>query len=86
MTKNVCWMAGINLAGLWSNKPIRGYFNADHENYWDRTGNLNVETVGEDSRVSGNLITFASKDKREVEIWLHGANSVMELLRRWSRS
>jgi hypothetical protein len=81
-TPEKVWMNGINLAGLWSPRPLRGTYEANlREWYW--RGNLSVSRLGLDVRQSG-ITTFASESKREVEIFTLGAWAVMRELQRWS--
>ena len=69
--KDKCWMAGSNLAGLWSDKPICGYKDPESFDWYDRGGNLNVSRMGLDAR-DQRCVTFASKEKRDVELWISG--------------
>jgi hypothetical protein len=78
----VVWANGVNSAGLYSNKPIRC---AWHESgvssaYWDRTGNFDVTRLG---LKKGPMDTFASHDRRDVELWTAGARAILDRLREW---
>lgn len=69
------WMAGSNLKGLWSAKPIIGKL---QENWWwDSSGNLYVSKLGLHTPTFDS-VTFASVSKKEVEIWISGWMVAME--------
>ena len=78
----VVWANGVNAMGLYSQKPIRCVY---HENglnsaYWDRTGDFDVTRLGFES---GPMDTFASEERRDVEIWTAGARAILGRLRVW---
>lgn len=77
------WMAGVNLGGIWSRNPIKGYLNEDFNRWWDRSGNFGVEKLGTDKRYG--IITFASTSKEEVKVWLSGLSSAFSMIKRYTR-
>lgn len=81
------WGACVNLGGLYSIDPVAlstrlTAFNRTE--YWDTEGNFDIERLGLD--VKESRITFASVNKKEVELWISGASSVMKLLQEWSKT
>jgi hypothetical protein len=85
--KKTIWMAGSNLSGLWSTQPILGTWDSEFNEYTDKTGNLSVSGIGcleypfaeDPADVGGSLlITFSSKNKSDVVIWISGWITAME--------
>ncbi len=76
-------MAAVNLAGVWSNTPIRGKFHSSLDCWYDRSGNLTADKLG--LVVKDGITTFASTSKTEVEIWLSGLHTAFSMLKRYTR-
>ena len=78
----ILWANGVNLRGLWSDKPVKMYYAKsyyDDEDVWyDCIGNLSVEKIGLDK--CAHHITFASEDKSEVATWTQGALALCEIM------
>jgi hypothetical protein len=72
----------VNLAGLYSNKPMRCKYNEQLDSWWDRFGSLEVRQLGHYSK--SEMIQFSSVSREEVLLWTEGARSVMKLLSRWA--
>ena len=71
-TPDKIWAIGINLNGPWHNKPVRMTYHDDLDEWYDKSGNCSVSKLGLDDRRSG-ITTFASEDKKEVEVFIAGA-------------
>jgi len=80
--KPVLWANGINLSGLWFDKPRRMVREEDMKSWWDRSGNFEVILPGQ-HRKGWGLITFASENKAEAEAWTLGVQVVMLKLKEW---
>lgn len=79
------YIAGINLGGLWSKKPLKAKLHNEFEtDVWWYRGNLSVKKLGLDKKLYG-LTTFASTSEKEVQIWIDGVLSVFGQLNKWIR-
>lgn len=76
--KNI-WMIGINLNGLWDNKPIEGIWNKELKCWYDKSGNFSVDIIGFDERDS--YLMFSSYNKKDVELFILGARSLGKLIK-----
>ena len=74
------WGNGINLSGLWWDKPKRLRWRGG--SWWDHSGDFDVEQAGQ-SRKEWGIITFASQSKAEAEAWTLGVKAVQARLREW---
>lgn len=81
--KKSIWMNGVNLRGIWSERPIRGYWYESTEEWYDDGGNLSVEKLG--VVVKEGIITFSSKNRKEVVLWTMGANAVLIQMREFCK-
>ena len=79
----VLWASGINLAGLYSKKPLRCVKSKSDDDYWDLSGNFNVCGPGEFN--GDGHIEFASSSKDKTAAWISGVMSAMKMLKNWSR-
>lgn len=75
------WATCLNLSGIWSKKPVRVTRHLDELgspgfSYWDRSGNLTVKGAG--LEVSRGCITYASKNKEEVELFIKQAEELQK--------
>jgi len=80
------WAAGCNWGGLWSKKPIKmrlqkTMYGIKVREYYDSTGNLSVTKLGYDNS-NPDCVTFASAKKEDVELFLLGAHSAMDAVKR----
>lgn len=82
MKKEPVWAAKVNLGGLYKLNPLRCTWDKELNCWWGDDGNFEVRKLGLDAQ--DLCITFASKSKTEVAIWLLGATSVMSLLKQWT--
>jgi len=73
------WMIGINLNGLWDDKPIKGKWNPDLLCWYDKSGDFGVDTVGLDER--DGYLMFSSYNKKEVELFILGAKSISKQIK-----
>lgn len=73
------WMTGVNLGGLWCNAPIRGYWNADRAEWYDKKGDLSVRQLGLHAGFS--IIPYAAVDKDHVQRFIEGAMAVVKVAR-----
>jgi len=84
------WAACLNLSGLWANKPLRIHRRANDDfdvfsdepqettyEYWARDGNLRVVELG--IYVLDGCITFASEDKKDVELFIQQVQKAQKL-------
>jgi hypothetical protein len=79
MKNKDCWMIGINLNGLWDNKPIKGTWLGDLNSWYDESGNFNVDKIGLDER--DGYLMFSSYNKKDVELFLLGAKSISKQIK-----
>jgi hypothetical protein len=75
------WFITINLYGLSSKRPMRGYWDLTNKRWWDKTGNIGVNSLGLFISESKQLITFASKDKHKVALFVQGARAMSYRMR-----
>lgn len=82
------WANKINLAGLYSTKPVLVVLKTAWQErmwtigtYWDATGDVDVEKEGE-VRKYGSII-FASRNKKDVQNWTKGILAVNAMLKKW---
>lgn len=81
------YIAGINLSGLWSKKPLKAKLYPDLNSWYSCEKGWGYNDVGAEKlglHKRGGLTTFASVSKQEVQIWLDGATTVLSHLRDWS--
>lgn len=78
---NKLWCAKVNLAGLYSAKPIEMRLTG-LSGWWSRDGNLSADGPG--LYYADGYIDFASHSKREVELFILGVNSATQLLLNWA--
>lgn len=76
--KNI-WMIGINLNGLWNNKPMKGIWTEGLHCWYDKSGNFDVNKVGFD--IYDGCVTFSSYNKKDVEIFILGARSISKQIK-----
>ncbi len=74
------WAAGINLMGLWG--PYKMNYDQTLKEYYDSTGDFSVKGTGTKNK-NGKLITFASTNKQETNLWVNGAKAAMCLVKQW---
>ncbi len=83
MKHKVVYGAAVSLSGVWGPKKMtlsdHEYFGQRH--YYDKTGNLSVERLGEHHK--DGIITFASPDRAKTALWVKGVKASMEMLKRW---
>ena len=82
MPKTV-WANGVNLRGLWSDKPIKMFCHdsewGEEPLYYDKLGDIEISSsLGLD--IDQSVITFASVNKKEVQHWTDGALAVVQML------
>ena len=83
MKPKVVWAAEVNLNGLCNRKPVRCTYNEELLSWWDKTGNLEVTSLGMVQR--SGYVEFASKSRKEVEIWIEGALAILWVLANFAR-
>ena len=77
------WGNGVNLNGLWWKTPRKFYWDKEFNSWWDEvglSGDFNILILGLNSPSKYNefgIITFASKSKKEVEIWTLGVRTAL---------
>lgn len=76
--KNI-WMIGINLNGMWNNKPIEAKWNSEFRCWYDKSGNFDVDTIGLDER--DGCLMFSSYNKKDVELFILGAKSISKQIK-----
>ena len=82
----VIWGNGVNLSGLWWDRPRRFVLKKDcgvGAVYWDSSGDFDLWGPFEHRDHIG-IITFGSVSKAEAEAWTKGARAVMDQLKRWA--
>lgn len=80
------WGNIINLSGITFRRPVRlvDKMNFQGETVmYDITGDYGFDGYGEVRR--HGYIAFASKNRRDVELWTNGASAVMSMLNEWSK-
>jgi len=75
--------ASVNMAGLYHTKPIRCKWDDNLKTWWSADGNFDVKELGLSRSAGGLCITFASRSRRQVQIWIDGIQSGMTLLNSW---
>ena len=84
----IVWLAMMNLSGLFSNRPIRckpvSERYPDGEGWYNERKDIDVDQLGESG--SDGYVTFASRDKDEVQIWIDGAMAAMTMMTRWAET
>jgi hypothetical protein len=75
------WVAKINLSGLYCKIPTRVKVDEGGK-YWDKEGNFDV--IGRGTHAGYGHITFASENKKEVQLWIDGVRAAMTMLKSWS--
>lgn len=81
------YVAGLNLSGLWSTKPLKARRYIDDEgSWWVSHGPLKDDAFAEKLGLHDRdgFITFASTSKREVQTWIDGVLSSFKILREWT--
>lgn len=73
-----CWMMGVNLNGLWDNKPKKGIWNKHLNCWYDKSGNFNVNKIG--LEIEDCIVRFASYNEKDIEIFILGARSLSNLI------
>lgn len=73
------WVAAVNLSGLWWETPHEFSRLEDIDGWWSKNGEFSVDKLGVD--VKPNIVTFSSKNKKDVELWLSGARAYRYILR-----
>ena len=73
------WANSVNLRGLYFKKPVKVTFCECLHNYWDTSGNYSIEDKG--LIKSDGCVSFASDDKKEVEIWMEGVLSSFHIIK-----
>ena len=82
---DIVYCSAVNLSGLWSKKPLKMvYLDEETGTYWDRSGDFSCPGLGIQAQWGGGFISFASKNKREVEVWIYGVSASMHLLKNWA--
>jgi hypothetical protein len=82
MNNKKLYMARVNLAGLYSTKPIAVFKEPDDDWYASKDGNLVLDLNQLNDRPE--CIDFFSENKKDVEIWIAGASAVMRAIHSWS--
>ena len=82
MNNKKLYMARVNLAGLYSTKPIAVFKEPDDDWYSSKDGNLVLDLSQLNDRPE--CIDFFSENKKDVEIWIAGASAVMRSIHSWS--
>ena len=77
--KKPVWGAFVNLNGLYSQKPLRGYWNKNLECWWGDKGEIEFNMLGVEIR--GAVTSFASYNKKDVEVFIEGAKSIQMILK-----
>jgi hypothetical protein len=75
----------VNLRGLYSQKPIVCNRLAEDGMFWDSSGNVEVNPKKLGINVCSGRIEFASKSRRDVELWTIGALSILKMLKNWAQ-
>jgi len=78
----VVWVNMVNLAGLYSPRPIKCSYKADLKSWWSADGNVEAKRLGLERK--DNCVIFVSKTKQDAVLWTKGAAAVMYLLHSWS--
>lgn len=73
------WAAAINLLGLWHDKPIKLKYNYNLNEWYDSKGNLSTHKLGYED--CGNLQVFTSKNRKDVTLFILGAQSMSQQVR-----
>lgn len=75
------WGARINLTGILTPKPIKLSWDKELKCYWDKDGDYDFDP-GQVKHLG--VVSFASKNKKEVLAWIAGARGVMDMLKDWA--
>ena len=78
--KKPVWFIGINLNGMWRKTPYRGYWDEELQRWCDSSGSFDAKKIGLYSSKNSYCITFASHDKKDVEIFMQGAKALATLV------
>lgn len=84
----VLWAARVNMAGLWSSKPIKvrldeEMLEQDFDAVWyDKEGDFGVDVVGLEKNEYSTTLSSTSKD--EIKQFIAGAEAVLSVLRSFS--
>ena len=73
------WFTYLNMRGIISDTPIKGKKVRELAGWYDKEEEIWCSKLGLDNRESC-VITFASKSKKEVEIFLKGAKALRKIL------
>ncbi len=84
------WVARVNLVGLYSKKPVKcsmveTEYCDNRATWWDESGDFDVNLLGEGA-LNHDCITFASANKKEVELWIAGAIAAYSILKNFTNS
>lgn len=74
--------ASINLTGLYSNIPIKCFWDEKSESWFDEDGMFKISKLGMVKDVG--RVTFSSSLKKDVENWILGVRATTLLLRDWA--
>jgi len=79
--KKPIWGAFVNLNGLYSQRPIRGYWHVTHRCWWTKDGNLEFTQLGITRTKNWPGTAFASYNKKDVEMFIEGAKAMQRILK-----
>ena len=77
--KKPLWGAFVNLNGLYSQQPIKGYWCKDHGCWWSSDEELDFKHTGIEMR--GVVTVFASYKKEDVKNFIAGAKAIQKVLK-----
>lgn len=75
---NKLWAIAFNKNGFWFKKPVKVTFHSSLQEYFDETGNIDIFRTGLDEEAFPT-IRFASKSKKEVEVFMEGVKAAIKL-------
>lgn len=77
----IIYGAGVDRVGIWG--PFKMTWDEELNEYFDKSGNFSVLNIDEHHNTLCGIITFASVDKNEVDIWIKGVKAAMKMLKNW---
>lgn len=84
MDKKEAWAFWANMNGPWWKTPQRVTHRQDIGGWWRRCGNADVEGMGLRERKDHGYLTFASRDKKEVQRFINGFLAARRLMARFT--
>jgi len=78
----VIYGCAVNLMGLYSNSPIKCSWSDKSDAWLDEDGIFSVAKLG--LNTEQGRVTYASTQKKDVEIWILGVRATSFMLQNWA--